>query len=155
VNAVAASRSLVALMLMDERPESDLAAFPLVRYAQGGPAPDGSTLLVEGATAEGESVRFALSLVDVQHFVAFLLISVGQMGVMRGDQAPTPDEAIVQSPAVRATSIAVGQPAGNQGYLGIAVGRAELIFSMPLSAFEELGRTLLTMSAKSDGRYEA
>jgi len=141
-------------MLIDER-ESNLAAFPLVRYAQGGPAPDGSALLVEGATAEGEPVRFALSLADVQNFVAFLLISVGQIGVMRGDPAPIPDEAIAQSPAVPATSIAVGEPAGNEGYLGIAVGRAELVFSIPLSAFDELGRTMLTISAKPNGRYEA
>jgi len=33
---------------------------------------DGKALLVEGATADGEPVRFALSLTDVQHFVAFL-----------------------------------------------------------------------------------
>jgi hypothetical protein len=56
---------------------------------------------------------------------------------------------------VPATSIAVGEPAGNEGYLGIAVGRAELIFSMPLSAFEELGRTMLTISAKPNRGYEA
>ena len=61
----------------------------------------------------------------------------------------------MQSPAVPATSVAVGEPAGNEGYLGIAVGRAELIFSMPLSAFEELGRTLLTLSAKPNRGYEA
>jgi hypothetical protein len=145
----------ILLMLADERRESDWALYPLVRYAQGGPAPDGKALLVEGATAEDEPVRFALSVGDVQDFVAFLLISLGQIGVMRGDPAPTSDQAIVQSPAVPATSIAVGEPAGNEGYLGIAVGRAELIFSMPLSAFEELGRTMLTISAKPNRGYEA
>jgi hypothetical protein len=155
LDAVAASRSLVLLMLTDERRESDAAIYPLVQYAQGGPAPDGKALLIEGATAEGGPVRFALSLGDVQHFVAFLLMSVGQIGVMRGDPAPIPDEATVQSPAVPPTSIAVGQPQGDQGYLGIAVGRTELIFSIPLSAFDELGRTMLTISAGSNGRHEA
>jgi hypothetical protein len=29
--------------------------------------------------------------------------------------------------------------------LGIAVGRAELVFSIPLSAFNELGRTMLEL----------
>ena len=84
-------------MLMDERRESDWAIYPLVRYAQGGPAPDGKALLIEGATAEGGPVRFSLSLGDVQHFIAFLLVSVGQIGVTRGDPAPIPDEAIQQS----------------------------------------------------------
>lgn len=141
-------------MLTDERRESD-SIYPLVRYAQGGPAPDGEALLIEGATAEGGPVRFSLCLGDVQHFVAFLLISVRQIGVVRGDPAPIPDAAIVQSPAVPATSIAVGQAQGDQGYLGVAVGRTELVFSIPLSAFEELGRTMLTISARTNGQREA
>ena len=141
-------------MLMDERRESDWAIYPLVRYAQGGPAPDGKALLIEGATAEGGPVRFSLSLGDVQHFIAFLLVSVGQIGVTRGAPTPIPDEAIQQSAPVPATSIALGQPQGDQGYLGIAVGRAEIVFSIPLSAFDELGRTMLTISARTDGRHE-
>jgi hypothetical protein len=43
-------------------------------------------------------------------------------------------------------------PAGDEGYLGIAVGPAELVFSIPISAFDELGRTLLAISAEP-GRY--
>jgi hypothetical protein len=141
-------------MRMNEQRKSDLAAYPLVRSAQGGPAPDGKALRVEGATAEGEPVRFALSLADVQHFVAFLLISVGRMSIARGDDGSTTDDSVGQSPQVPATSIAIGQPEGEEGYLGIAVGQAELVFSLPLSVFDELGRTLLTVSARPNGRYE-
>jgi hypothetical protein len=142
-------------MRMDERNESNLATYPLMRFAQGGPAPDGKALLVEGATADGEPVRFALSLTDVQHFVAFLLISVGRLSVAQDDQGPSADDTVGQSPPVPATSIAIGQPEGEEGYLGIAVGQAELVFSVPLSVFDELGRTLLTISAKPNGRYQA
>jgi hypothetical protein len=53
-------------MRMDERTETNLATYPLMRFAQGGPALDGKAVLVEGATADGEPVRFALSLTDVQ-----------------------------------------------------------------------------------------
>jgi hypothetical protein len=140
---------------MDERNESNLATYPLMRFAQGGPAPDGKALLVEGATADGEPVRFALSLTDVQHFVAFLLISVGRLSVAQDDQGPSADDTVGQSPPVPATSIAIGQPEGEEGYLGIAVGQAELVFSVPLSVFDELGRALLTISAKPNGRYQA
>jgi hypothetical protein len=142
-------------MRMDERTESNLATYPLMRFAQGGPAPDGKALLVEGATADGEPVRFALSLTDVQHFVAFLLISVGKLSVAQDDQDRTVDAPVGQSPPVPATSIAIGEPEGEEGYLGIAVGQAELVFSVPLSVFDELGRTLLTISAKPSGRYQA
>jgi hypothetical protein len=114
---------------MDERLEIGAVTYPLVRHAQGGPAPDNNALLVEAATADGQPVRFALSLADVQHFVAFLLISVGKIGVMRGDQ-------ISDGP--------IGQ-----------CGEAEIVFSIPLSAFGELGRTLLTLSAKPNGPYTA
>jgi hypothetical protein len=141
-------------MRMNEQRKSDLAAYPLVRSAQGGPAPDGKALLVEGATADGEPVRFALSVTDVQHFVAFLLISVGRMSIARDDDGSTTDDSVGQSPQVPATSIAIGQPEGEEGYLGIAVGQAELVFSLPLSVFDELGRTLLTVSARPNGRYE-
>jgi hypothetical protein len=140
---------------MDERNESNLATYPLMRFAQGGPAPDGKALLVEGATADGEPVRFALSLTDVQHFVAFFLISVGRLSVAQDDRAPSADDTVGQSPPVPATSIAIGQPEGEESYLGIAVGQAELVFSVPLSVFDELGRTLLTISAKPNGRYQA
>jgi hypothetical protein len=142
-------------MRMDERTKSHLATYPLVRSAQGGPAPDGKALLVEGATADGQPVRFALSLTDVQHFVAFLLISVGKLSVAQDDQDRTVDDTVGQSPPVPATSIAIGEPEGEEGYLGIAVGQAELVFSVPLSVFDELGRTLLTISAKPNGRYRA
>jgi len=137
---------------MDKQVEDSRVTYPLVRHAQGGPAPDGKALLVEAATPDGEPVRFAISLTDVQHFVAFLLISVGRINAMQDDQAPTSGD-IGQTLPVPVTSIAVGEPEGNEGYLGIAVGQAELIFSVPMSAFDELGRTLLTMSAKPDGRY--
>ena len=57
-----------------------------------------------------------------------------------------------QSPPITVTSIAVGEPSGDEGYLGIAVGPAELVFSIPISAFDELGRTFLALSAEP-GRY--
>src|SRR5262249_34421418 len=141
----------VVSMHENEQHQSQLATYPLVRSAQGGPAPDGKALLVEGATADGEPVRFALSLTDVQHFVSFLLISVGRLSVAQDDYGRTADDTVGQSPPVPATSIAIGEPEGEEGYLGIAVGQAELVFSVPLSVFDELGRTLLTISAKPNG----
>jgi hypothetical protein len=141
-------------MRMDERTETNLATYPLMRFARGRPALDGKALLVEGATADGEPVRFALSLTDVQHFVSFLLISVGKLRVAQDDYGRTADDTVGQSPPVPATSMA-RQPEGEEGYLGIAVGQAELVFSAPLSVFDELGRTLLTISAKPNGRYQA
>jgi hypothetical protein len=66
------------------------ALFPLVLQVQGGASPDGGSLLVEAATVEGEMLRFAVALTDVQHFVAFLLVSAGKMTAAQGLHAGSP-----------------------------------------------------------------
>src|SRR5262245_59271842 len=138
-------------MLMNEQLGNESAVFPLVRDVQSAPSPDGKALLVEVGTADDKLVRFAIPFTDVQHFVAFLLISAGRISAAMDEQVPISDE-VGQSPPVPVTSIAIGEAAGNEGYLGIAVGPAELVFSIPVSAFGELGRTLLAISAEP-GRY--
>lgn len=138
-------------MLTDEQLADEPAVFPLVQHIQSGPAPDGKALLVEIATANEGLVRFAIPLTDVQHLVAFLLISAGKVSAAQDVQISPSDE-VGQSPPVPVTSIAVGEPSGDEGYLGIAVGPAELVFSIPISAFDELGRTFLALSAEP-GRY--
>ena len=116
---------------------------------QGGASPDGGSLLVEAATVDGEILRFAVALTDIQHLVAFLLVSAGKVTATQGLAATSPDSAAVMSLPIPVTAIDVGEPVGNEGYLGISVGRAELVFSVPMSAFDPLGRTMLTLSAQS------
>ena len=131
---------------MEDR-QAGSALFPLVLQVQGGASPDGGSLLVEAATVEGEMLRFAVALTDVQHFVAFLLVSAGKMTAQ--GLAASPNPAAATSLPIPVTAIDVGEPVGNEGYLGISVGRAELVFSVPMSAFDPLGRTMLTLSAQS------
>lgn len=129
------------------------AEFPLVRDAKGGPSPDGRALLVEAETAEGGVLRFAVTMTDVQHIVAFLLITAGKISARQGFQRPSPDDAIPAGSPIPATSISIGESTGDEGYLGIAVGEAELVFSVPISVFDRLGRTLLTIGVRPDPRY--
>jgi hypothetical protein len=130
------------------------ATFPLVRHAQGGPSPDGNSLLVEVETGAEGALRFAIPLADVQHFVAFLLVSVGKISAAQGLEAPSSDIAAPGTCPIPVTSITIGEPAGNEGYLGIAVGQAELVFAVPMSAFDPIGRTMLTVSAQGDPQYK-
>ena len=129
--------------------QAGAALFPLVLQVQGGASPDGGSLLVEAATVEGAMLRFAVALTDVQHFVAFLLVSAGKMTAAQGLHAGSPNPAAATSLPIPVTAIDVGEPVGNEGYLGISVGRAELVFSVPMSAFDPLDRTMLTLSAQS------
>jgi hypothetical protein len=89
------------------------ALFPLVLQVQGGASPDGGSLLVEAATVEGEMLRFALALTDVQHFVAFLLLSAGKMTATQGLGA-SPNPAAAMSLPIPVTAIDVGEPVGKR-----------------------------------------
>jgi hypothetical protein len=108
-------------------------------------------LLVEAATVEGEMLRFAVALTDVQHLVAFLLVSAGKVSAAQGLAASSANPAASMNLPIPVTAIDLGEPVGNEGYLGISVGQAELVFSVPMSAFDPLGRTMLTLSAQGGG----
>jgi hypothetical protein len=116
--------------------------FPVVCGFEGGPSPDGSSLLVEATGFDGSVTRFAIPVENVKHVVAFLLAWAGTIGDNQpyGDESDRVGAGILPIPA---TSIAIGEPSGGEGYIGISVGCAELVFSLPLSAFGPLGQTLL------------
>jgi len=93
-------------------------------------------------------LRFAIPVDNVKHFIAFLLLWVGTMS--QSDNGDSDAAHVGEgSLPIPATSIAIGEPNGDEGYIGISVGRAELIFSMPVSAFGELGQSLLMAGATS------
>jgi hypothetical protein len=52
---------------------------------------------------------------------------------------------------IPATSFAIGAPSGEEGYIGISVGRAELVFAVPLASFGPLGQTLLMAGTPANG----
>jgi hypothetical protein len=120
--------------------DADGFDFPIVHSLQGGPSADGDALLVEATAFDGSVLRFALPVDNIPHLVAFLLIWAGKISAMQpGSDATEP----ARSMPIPASSIAIGEPNGEEGYLGIAVGRAELVFSLPVSAPTPVGQSLL------------
>jgi hypothetical protein len=122
-------------------------AFPIIHALDGRPSDDGTALLVEATAFDGSVLRFAVPIDNVKHFIAFLLVWVGTISAgQAGDDDP--DAAPTQSSLpIPATAIAIGEPNGAEGYIGISVGRAELVFSLPVSAFGPLGESLLMAGA--------
>jgi hypothetical protein len=114
--------------------------FPIVYSFDGAASADGTALLVEATGFDGSVMRFAIPIDNVKHFIAFLLVWIGTISATHGDDAEVAGASTLPIPA---TSIAIGEPSGEEGYIGIAVGRAELDFSLPLSALAPIGRTLL------------
>jgi hypothetical protein len=56
--------------------EQDKRIFPIVYSFEGHPSDSSSTFLVEGICFDGSTVRFAIPVDNIQHFIAFLLIWV-------------------------------------------------------------------------------
>jgi hypothetical protein len=127
--------------------EQDKRVFPIVYSFDGRPSEDGSAFLVEAIAFEGSVARFAIPVDNIQHFIAFLLIWVRELsgGHSSGTHADgSESDGCIPIPA---TSIAIGQPSGDQVYIAISVGRAELVFSLPASSLGPVGQSLMLAGA--------
>jgi len=128
--------------------EQDKRTFPVVYSFEGQPSDDGSTFLLEGTCFDGSTVRFAIPVDNIQHFIAFLLVWVRTMSDAADKQADSSgSEGRIPIPA---TSLAIGQPSGDEGYIAISVGRAELIFSLPASSLGSIAQSLLIAGAPAN-----
>jgi len=131
--------------------DDESVELPVIHSLNAHPSDDDATLLVEATAFDGGIVRFAVPVDNVRHVIAFLLVWMATISAGKensGEPATGYDQSALPIPA---TSIAVGAPNGSEGYLGISVGRAELVFSLPVSAFGPLGESLLMASASPTG----
>jgi hypothetical protein len=128
--------------------EQDKRVFPVVYSFEGRPSDDNSTFLVEGTGFDGSPVRFAIPVDNIQHFIAFLLVWVRTLSDAV-DKQPEGSEFDGRIP-IPATSIAVGHPNGNEAYIGISVGRAELVFSLPAASLGSIGQSFMIAGTPSN-----
>ena len=124
---------------------------PVIYAFDGEPSEDGSLLHVNATAFDGRVIPFAIPTDNVKHFIAFLLAWVGTIGAGAGEPTDTESAAVGEGIIpIPVTSIAIGEPSGQEGYIGISVGRAELVFSVPLASFGPLGQTLLMAGAAAN-----
>jgi len=128
--------------------DEDKRTFPVVYSFEGHPSDDNSAFLVEGTGFDGSSVRFAIPVDNIQHFIAFLLIWVRELS-NAVEKHPEGSEFDGRIP-IPATSIAVGHPKGGEAYVGISVGRAGLVFSLPASSLGSIGQSFLIAGTPSN-----
>jgi hypothetical protein len=123
---------------------------PVIYAFEGGPSDDGQSLLIKATGFDASVTSFAIPVENVKHFIAFLLAWVGAISAGEAsDAANTSGEAQIMP--IPATSIAVGAPSGEEGYIGISVGPAELVFALPLASFGPLGQALLVAGTSANG----
>jgi hypothetical protein len=130
--------------------KQDTRVFPVMYSFEGHPSEDGSFFLIEGTAFDGAVVRLGIPVDNIQHFIAFLLTWVGTISRARPGDAPVGESESNGCIPIPATSIAIGNPQGDEAYIGISVGRAELVFSLPASALTPVGQSIILAGAASN-----
>jgi hypothetical protein len=120
---------------------------PFVVHVVGNVAPSGDAIALEIQRSEDGPVDLRLRTQDVKYLVSMLL-SLGCEAKRRqspgGADAP-PTEAI----PLPLDAINVGQSDDDQTFLLLEVGIAPLMFMLSPHCLQQLGQTLLVLSAKS------
>jgi len=117
--------------------------FPVIYSIDGAPSEDGRFLKIKATAFDGKPIGFAIPVENIRHVVSFLLVWLDSMGSDHARAHDVGTSHADQCIPIPASSVGIGEPDNDQGYIGISVGGAELVFSVPLSAFAPLGQSLL------------
>jgi hypothetical protein len=131
--------------------KQDHRVFPVIYSFEGHPSADGSLFLIEGTGFDGTVVRLGIPVDNIQHFIAFLLNWVGTIGGAQPSDAGAGESEGSGCIPIPATSIGIGHAKGDQAFIGISVGRAELVFALPASALTSVGQSLMLAGTPSNG----
>ena len=123
---------------------------PFVIDVQGEVAPNGKAIgLRIQRTAQGP-IDLCLRIQDVQYMVSILLALGCEAMRLQGIQEPEPPpNGAIPLPV---SAINIGQDDDNQTFLMLEVGVAALMFGMPSTVLQELGETLLALSARKSAK---
>lgn len=123
---------------------------PFVVDVLGEVAPDGKAIGLRIQRSAQGPVDLCLRVQDIQYMVSMMLTLGCEAKRLQGMQEtePPPNGAI----PLPLSAINIGQDDDNQTFLMLEVGAAALMFGMPSAALEELGQTLLALSARESAK---
>ena len=123
--------------------------YPLLGEARAQLSDDGQALLIDGTAFDDTVVRFAVGLSDVRNLVAFLVTTLAKLDRQNPAVAALMQRHAMPAEPVSISSFSVSEGAGaDDALMVVGVGPIELVFSLPSTAFDPIGRALLTASAK-------
>jgi hypothetical protein len=110
-------------------------------------APNGKAIGLRIQRSEQGPVDLCLRSEDVQYFVSLILALSHEAKRLQ----PAPEFEVLPSAAIPLpiTAINVGQTSDDQPFLMLDVGFVSLTFGVPPASLEEVGRTLLALSARA------
>ena len=123
---------------------------PVVMQVVGDVSPNGEAIGLQIERSDQGPVDLCVRTQDLKYFVSILL-NLGCEARRRQIPAPAdapPTEAI----PLPLDAINVGQNDDDQTFLLLEIGGASLMFMLSPSCLEQIGQTLLTMSAKASSK---
>ncbi len=120
---------------------------PVVVEVFGEVAPNGRAIGVRIQCSEQGPVDLCLRSDDVQYFIGLILALSHEAKRLR----PGPEFDVAPSTAIPLpiTAITIGQTDDDQNFLMLDVGITSLTFGLPSAELEEVGQTLLALSARA------
>ena len=123
---------------------------PFVIDVVGEVAPNGKAIGLRIQRSEQGPVDLCLRIQDVQYMVSILLaLSCEAKRLHEPPEIDAPPSGAIPLPL---SAINVGQDDDHQTFLMLEVGAAALMFGVPQGALEEVGQTLLALSARPSGK---
>jgi hypothetical protein len=137
--------------------QSDLAAVDRAAEETGNPpfvvdvfgevAPNGKAIGLRIQRSEQGPVDLCLRSEDVQYFITLILaLSYEAKRLQPAAEFVVPPNAAIPLPI---TAISVGQTSDDESFLMLDIGVVSLTFGLPSTSLEEVGQTLLALSARA------
>jgi hypothetical protein len=123
---------------------------PFVIDVSGEVAPDGKAVALRIQRSAQGPIDLCLRIQDVQYMVSIMLALGCAAKRLQGIEEPEPPpNGAIPLPL---SAINIGLDDDNQTFLMLEVGAAALMFSMPSATLEEVGQTLLALSARASAK---
>ena len=123
---------------------------PVVMQVVGDVSPNGEAIGLQIERSDQGPVDLCVRTQDLKYFVSILL----NLGCeARRRQVPAPNDAPpTEAIPLPLNAINIGQSDDDQTFLMLEVGSASLMFMLSPNCLEQIGQTLLAMSAKASAR---
>ena len=132
---------------MSTHQEASGQSRPFVVHVVGDIEPSGEAIGLQIERSEQGPVNLCLRTEDVKYLVG-LLLNLG-CEAKRRQLSPRPDAPPTEAIPLPLDAINVGQSDDDQPFLLLEVGIASLMFMVSPACLEQVGQTMLTLSAKS------
>ena len=123
---------------------------PFVIDVLGEVAPNGKAIGLRIQRSQQGPIDLCVRIQDVQYMVSIMLTLSCEAKRLQGSQEPeAPPSGAIPLPL---SAINIGQDEDKQTFLMLEIGASALMFHMPSAALEEVGQTLLALSARESAK---